>query len=312
MREFKGKFWTRKRSRQVFIFLMLLIPVSHFIFTWALNLNMIPMAFKNYTTSISGEFWGWDKLFENFQGIFRLYNTTDNMYNEWYALRNSLMVGGLSIFVLIPATLFFSYLLYMKMPGYKVWQVLMYVPCITSAIVLVLVYRSFVVYGPFDSILNRIGLSDIIPYEGWLSDKYAWTTIMIFNVWTGVSNNIVYYLSAMRRIPTEFMEAARMDGATEYQIFFKIVLPMVASSVLTLTLMGLGGIVSWGAISLMMMDSSYGICYTGSIGLSLLNWSTSRAFGTAAAYGLMITIIYAPIVIVLRKAIDKITAKIEG
>ena len=110
MREFKDKFWTRKRSRQAFIFLMLLIPVSHFIFTWTLNLNMIPMAFKNYSMSLSGEFWGWDKLFENFQGVFRLYNTTDNMYNEWYSLRNSLMVGGLSIFILIPVTLFFSYL----------------------------------------------------------------------------------------------------------------------------------------------------------------------------------------------------------
>ena len=312
MKEFKEKFWTRKRSRQLFIFLMMLIPVSHFIFTWALNLNMIPMAFKDYTTSLSGEFLGWDNLFANFQGIFRLYDTDNNMYHEWYALRNSLMIGGLSLFVLIPVTLFFSYLLYMKMPGYKVWQVLMYIPCITSAIVLVLVYRSFVVYGPFDSILNRIGLSELIPYEGWLSDKYAWTVIMIFNFWTGVSSNIVYYLSAMRRIPAEFMEAARMDGATEYQCFFKIVLPMVASSVLTLTLMGLGSIVSWGAVSLMMMEGSAGAHYTGAIGLSLLNWSTSRAFGTAAAYGLLITVIYAPIVIILRKAIDKITAKIEG
>lgn len=312
MKKSKKKFWTRKRSRQVFIFLMLLIPVSHFIFSWSLNLNMIPMAFKNYNMSLSGEFWGWDNLFENFKGVFRLYDSTNSMYHEGYALRNSLMVGALSIFVLIPLTLFFSYLLFMKMPGYKIWQVLMYIPCITSAIVLVLVYRSFVVYGAFDSILNHIGLSEIIPYEGWLSDKYAWNTIMVFNLWTGVSTNIVYYLSAMRRIPTEFLEAARVDGATEYQTFFKIVLPLIASSVLTLTLMGLGGIVSWGAISLMMMDSSGGISYTGAIGLSLINWSTARAYGTAAAYGLMITIVYAPIVIILRKLIDKVSAKIEG
>ena len=304
--------WTRKRSRQLFIILMLAWPIAHFIFSWSLNFNMIFMSFKNYTENMAGEFWGWDNLFANFEGVFRLYRTDDRIYTEWYALRNSLTIGAMCLFLLIPIALFFSYLLYIKVPGYKIWQILIYVPCITSAVVLVLVFRSFVVHGPFNAILNYIGQGNLIPYEGWLSDDYAWNTILIFSIWTGISSNIVYYLSAMRRIPAEFIEAAKIDGASEYQIFLKIILPMVASTVMTLTIIGLGGIVSWGSVSLLMMDSADGIAYTGSIGLSLMNWSKSRAFGTAAAYGILVTIVFAPIIIGLRKLSDKITQKIEG
>ncbi len=308
MKNKKSFQWNKKRSRQLFIVLMLAWPVLHFIFTWALNFNMILMAFKDYTIDSSGIFVGW----ENFKGVFRLYETENNLFHEWHAVKNTLTLVPLILLINVPVSMIFSYLLYTRVSGYKVWQVLLYIPCITSAIVLILVFRSFVTGGPLNTILNQIGKGDWIPNEGWLGDKFAWPMLLIFSVWTGFSSNMVYFLSAMRRIPADFVEAAKIDGATEYQVFFKIVVPLSAPTVCTLINLNLAGIIGWATPAFLMMDSMAGISYTGTIGLSLMNWANSRQFGTAAAYGMLVTVIVAPILLTVRRWTEKLTERIEG
>ena len=306
MKTVKKSRWNRKRARQLFIFLMLAWPVAHFIFSWALNINMFVLAFQDFTTSVEGIFVG----FRNFRDIFRRFDT-ENVFSEWYAVRNTLSLLPLCILINLPISLIFSYLLYMKLPGYKIWQVLLYLPCITSAVVLVLVFRSFLIGGPFNTILNHIDMGHLIPFDGWLSDKYAWPVILIFSIWTGFSGNIIYFLSAMRRIPEDFVEAAKIDGATEYQVFMKVIFPLSMPTVSTLTMLGVAGLVGWAMPAFLMMDSMNGISYTGTVGLSLLNLSNARAYGTASAYGLIVSFIVAPILLTLRHWVNKMTAKYE-
>ena len=115
----------------------------------------------------------------------------------------------------------------------------------------------------------------------------------------------------MRRIPEEFIEAAKMDGATEYQIFFKIVFPLMLPSFANLTLLNVAELIGWAMPAFLMMDSMEGLNGTGTIGLSLLNWSNSRIFGTAAAYGLLVSAVFAPILMTVRKIVNKVTEAIE-
>ena len=278
---------------------------------WGINFSMIPMAFKSYENSVYGEFVGWDNLFTNFIGVFNLYNGEFRLNNEWYALRNTLSLFVLVLLINIPAALCYAYLVYAKVKGWKIWQTLLYLPNITSAIVLVFVFRGFILGGPLNTILNKLDLGHLIPYEGWLGPKYAWPMILIFSVWTGISNNLVFYLAAMRRIPDEFLEAARLDGATEYQLFFKIVFPLVFPSLVTLIQLELAGLIGWAMPSFLMMDSMEGYNYTGAIGLSLLNWSNSRNFGIASAYGLLVTVIIGPIMMIMRKMVNKVTEDVQ-
>lgn len=307
----KKRLLTRKQSRAIFIFLMLLWPVTHFVISWGINLSMIPMAFRTYGDSIAGEFVGWDRLLSNFEGIINLYKGEHKVYSEWIALRNTLSLYALVLFVNIPLSLTFAYLIYSKVPGWRMWQTLLYLPMIISAIVLVLVFRSFLLGGPFNTILNFLNLGDKIPYEGWLGPDTAWISIIIFSIWTGISSYLVYYLAAMRRIPDEFIEAARMDGATEYQIFFKIVFPLMLPSFANLTLLNVAELIGWSMPAFLMMDSMEGINGTGTIGLSLLNWSNSRIFGTAAAYGILVSAVFAPILMTVRKIVNKVTDTIQ-
>lgn len=298
----------RQKARSRFIFLMLAWPVVHFILSQFLNINMVYMAFNDYTLGAN------DPVFvglDNFEGIFRLFKP-EKIDNEWFAIRNTLSIYALIFFVCEPLSLMFSYLLYSKVKGYRWLRTLLYLPCITSAVVLVLIFKSFVTSGPVASIYSLLGIYDKIPNEGWLGPDTAWTIILIFSVWTGFSSGMIYYLSAMNRIPEDLIEASKLDGASELQIFFRIVLPLISSTICTMMTLTVASVFAWGMPSMLMMGNDYGMNQTGAVGLSVLRFTTAKNYGVAAAYGLMLTIVGAPITLGFRKLANKFEVDVES
>lgn len=293
----------RDRKRSLFIFLMLAWPVGHFIFTQCLNLNMFWMAFNDYTLGANNpNFVG----FGNFEGIFNLFDGS-LVESEWIAVRNSLSMGALVLFINVPIALLFAYLLYSKVPGNRWLRVILYLPCVTSAVVLVLIFQSFMESGPLNMIYNLLGILDKWPVEGWLGPNTAWNTILIFSVWTGFSQNMLYFLSSMNRIPEDYVEAARLDGATEPQIFFKIVFPLISSTVGTMVTISISAVFSWAMPAMLMMrGSTSGMNNTGTFGLSVLNFTMAKRYGIASAYGILLTLIAAPITLGVRWLTDKL------
>lgn len=297
----------RMQRRNLFIFIMLAIPVANFLLTQLLNVNMVIMAFNDYTFGANNpQFVGW----ENFKGVFRLFNP-EQVNNEWYAVRNSISLAFLTMFINAPISLAFAYLLYIKVKGYKWMRVVLYLPCVTSAVVLVLIFKSFMTSGPIDSIYSLLGIYDKLPNEGWLGEHTAWNTILIFSVWTGFSTNLMFFLSSMNRIPQDFIEAAKLDGASEPRIFFSIVLPLISSTVTTMLTLALASVFSWCMPSMLFMRNDSGMNYTGTLGLSILRYTSAKQYGTAAAYGLLLTLIGAPITLAIRKLGKKLQQDVE-
>lgn len=293
----------RERRRSIFIFLMLLWPVGHFIFSQALNINMFWMAFNDYTLGANHpNFIGID----NFEAVLKLFDSA-LVENEWVAVKNSLSMGALVLFVNVPIALIFAYLLYSKVPGNRWLRVILYLPCVTSAVVLVLIFQSFMESGPLKMIYNLLDIAEKWPVEGWLGPNTAWTTILIFSVWTGFSQNMLYFLSSMNRIPEDYVEAAKLDGATEPQIFFKIVLPLISSTVGTMLTISVSAVFSWAMPAMLMMrGSTSGMNNTGTFGLSVLNFTMAKRYGVASAYGILLTLIAAPITLGIRWLTDKL------
>ena len=297
----------RIQRRNLFIFLMLLMPVANFLLTQLLNVNMVIMAFNDYTFGANNpQFVG----FENFKGVFRLFNP-EQVNNEWYAVRNSISLAFLTLFINAPISLAFAYLLYIKVKGYKWMRVVLYLPCVTSAVVLVLIFKSFMTSGPMDSIYSILGIFDKLPNEGWLGEHTAWNTILIFSIWTGFSTNLMFFLSSMNRIPQDFIEAAKLDGASEPRIFFSIVLPLISSTVTTMLTLALASVFSWCMPSMLFMRNDSGMNYTGTLGLSILRYTSAKQYGIAAAYGLLLTLIGAPFTLAIRKLGKKLQQDVE-
>lgn len=297
-----------RRKRKIFIVLMLAYPVLHLFLEWYLNFNIVNMAFRDYSLDIiNGDFVG----FDNFEAVFKMFDPSLE-YPEYYALRNCLHLFLLVIFVNGPISLAFSYLLFLQVRGHKVLQYILYVPCITSAVVLVLAWRSVLQpNGPIEHFLTMIGQS--IPYEGFLGPNTAWGSIIIFSIWTGFSTNIIYFLSCMRRVPASYIEAAKLDGAGEFRVFMSIILPLASPTICTMLSLGIAGVFSWALPSLLMIPNAThnGEYFTGTMGLTILNLTTNHSYGLAAAYGLMLTLIATPLMLSIRKLANKLESNVE-
>ena len=286
-----------RRRRTLFAMLLIAWPVFMFVFAQVINMNMFYMAFHSYSrVDLDPQFVGW----ENFEGVFKMFDQT-KIVNEWQAVKNSVEVGFVTLCINAPVSLLFAYLIFSKVPGYKPLRALLYLPCVTSAVVLVLIFRNFFDYdGALHMIYQALGVGDKFPANGWFVQPYAWTAIQIFNIWTGFSQNMMFFLSSMNRVSDDFVEAAKLDGATEPQIFFKIVLPLISPTVVTMLTIALASVFGWGQQSLLFMDSMAASEGAGAIGLTMLNLAKSYNFGPASAYGVMLTLIGAPITLCFR------------
>lgn len=295
------------RRRRIFIAIMLAWPVLHLLLEWYLNFDIIWMAFRDYTFDIiNGEFVGID----NFKGIFNLFDSKTNTIPEYYALLHCLELMFLVIFINAPISLAFAYLLYLKVRGYKFLRFALYIPVITSAVVLVLAYRQvFQPGGPMNYAYNFLGLE--WPNGGFFSAENAWSSIIAFSVWTGVSTNIIYFLSCMRRVPESYIEAAKIDGASEPKVFFSIILPLASPTICTMISIGIAGVFSWALPSLLFVPQNSGGYNVGTMGLTILNFTTGRKYGLAAAYGILVTLLACPIMIGIRKIANKLEQAVE-
>ena len=295
------------RKRKIFIVLMLAWPVLHLFLEWYLNLDIIWMAFRDYTFDIiNGEFVGLD----NFKAIFQSFDPSKSIVPEYNSLIHCAELMFLVVFINAPISLAFAYLLYLQVKGYKILRYTLYIPVITSAVVLVLAYRQvFQPDGPINYLFNMLGIE--WPNAGFFSPDNAWSSIIAFSVWTGFSANIIYFLSCMRRVPDSYIEAAKLDGASEPSIFFKIILPLASPTICTMISIGIAGVFGWALPSLLFVPQNSGGYNVGTMGLSILNFTTGRRYGLAAAYGLLVTAMACPIMIGIRKISHKLENAVE-
>jgi len=84
--------------------------------------------------------------------------------------------------------------------------------------------------GVFNWALKELGIiTEGIP---WLtSSKFAMISIVIFSIWKFSGLHFLYYLIGFENIPVTYYEAARIDGAGEWTLFRKIVLPLLTPSI---------------------------------------------------------------------------------
>ena len=84
----------------------------------------------------------------------------------------------------------------------------------------------------------------------WLGDsKYFSTAVIIMSVWSGMGYGIILYTAALTNVNKSVIEAARIDGANNIQIFFKIILPAISGTSFYLLVMGVIGALQSFAIT---------------------------------------------------------------
>ncbi len=107
----------------------------------------------------------------------------------------------------------------------NLWRGIIFLPAVTSMVAIGRLWQyMYAEYGVINYALSLFGISPI----AWLSNsRLALPSIAIASVWYGVGWNVVVFLSGLQSIPIEYYEAARIDGASNWNCFVSITLPLL-------------------------------------------------------------------------------------
>jgi raffinose/stachyose/melibiose transport system permease protein len=107
-----------------------------------------------------------------------------------------------------------------------------------------------VLLDPFDGAVNQVLSWVGVTGPGWLTDpNLALFSVALVDVWKGVGLATLIYIAGIVAIPQEYYEAARVDGASAWQNFWSITLPLARPATVTVVLLSLiGGLRSFDLI----------------------------------------------------------------
>lgn len=159
---------------------------------------------------------------ENFRKLF----TGDPVF--WQCLSHNLMFLIVSLLIVIPLSLFFASVLAGRIRGAEVYRSVFLFPNVISVVAVAALW-SFVyhpTFGILNSLLKSIGLGRLA--TGWLGEpRYALLCVILTSIWYSLGFYIVLLLAGIKSIPTYFYEASALDGASWWQSFCHVTIPLV-------------------------------------------------------------------------------------
>lgn len=165
---------------------------------------------------------------------------TDSLF--WKTLKNNVYVIAASVFGQISIGLFIALLLNRKLKGLKIFRTIGFIPVILSSVVVALTWN--LIYnsetGLLNELLRKVGLDSLA--LNWLGDeKLAMISVSITIIWQFVGLYLIIFLAALQNIPDEIIEAAELDGASEWKKTMMIILPMMKETIFASLILAISG-----------------------------------------------------------------------
>ncbi len=208
-----------RKSRNRFIVLSLAIPVILLLmFVVYPSVDLVAMSFTS-----------WDGIspYRDFVGVGNYVDMFTKSPDLWLSLRNNFIYLAVHM-VMIPIELSIAVMLNTKFKGAGLVKTIAFLPFIINGVGMSYAFSYFFspVNGAFNDILTSLGLSSWI--QSWLSDpKVVNFVLASVSAWRFSGYHIVLFSTGLTSIPTEVMEAARIDGANARQQLWRIQLPSI-------------------------------------------------------------------------------------
>jgi len=156
----------------------------------------------------------------------------------WISMKNTIIftiahVSITTLMGLILAVFIFS----LKQPWKGLMTTIVFLPVMTSLIAISLVFRDLfsTVTGPLNYLFRFVGLG---PYNYLGDGTTAMVSLIGFTVWKGLGIYVVILMAGLTTIPRELLEAASIDGASEFQSFLKIKVPLLVPTLIYVIVTG--------------------------------------------------------------------------
>ena len=160
----------------------------------------------------------------------------------WNSVKNNLYVVLVSVLGQVPIALFFALLLNRKLKGAKLFRTIGFLPVVLSTVVISLTWS--LIYNSRNGLINEflgsIGLESLA--QNWLGDtKWTMASVLVVVVWQFIGLYLIIFLAALQNVPNEVLEAAKIDGASEWATTWKITIPMIWDTILVAIILCIAG-----------------------------------------------------------------------
>lgn len=146
-------------------------------------------------------------------------------------VRNSLLVTTYYVLLNIPAqtvlALLLALLMNKKFRGIGIFRTIYVVPWMATPVAMGIVWQWIFdpQYGSLNTFLGFFGLHGFT----WLSSlQLALPAVAAVNIWQYTGYNMLFFLAGLQNIPAELYEAAKIDGGSPFQSFFRLTLPLLS------------------------------------------------------------------------------------
>ena len=196
-------------------------------------------------------------------------------------------------------------LLNAKIKGRNLMRAIIYLPALVSAVIMGTMYYFIFQYdtGALNTILSALGLEKVVWFQ---NATTALIIILVVNSVQFVGTSMVIYLAGLQGLDQSVVEAASLDGASGWKMFWNITLPGLAPSFTTSVVLNLiGGLKLFDVIKVLTGGGPGYSTNSVSSYISIQYFDNQNA-GYAAAMGVVLFIIIAVVTTVMNKGLDKL------
>ena len=239
---------TKKKNSKTGAFWYLLPYFSLYgLFFFLPAILIFPISLTDWNIVGSPKFVG----IENYINVF-----SDRMFLR--SLQNTVTYTLVVTLILTTISLGLAILLNQKLRGVIISRTIVIMPYVISSAVTGILWKWMFDrnFGILNTYVQQIGFQPI----SWLSNpNIALWSIILVNVWWSVGFNTITFLAALQGIPEDLPQAAKVDGANPFQIFWYVTLPQLRPIILYL-------VVLCAANSFQMFDEAFVITQGGPLG----------------------------------------------
>jgi ABC-type sugar transport systems, permease components len=210
------------RRDKVLIGLMVGVPLTlDLVLIWGPTVASVVFSFTNWDGigAITGKnFVG----FKNYQFMFTGYTLF------WPAFTHNLIWLAWLTLIATPLGMLFAVLLDRELGGLTIYKSVFFLPVVLPLVVVGFIWE--LQYSPTDGFINNaFGVVKSGHLIDWLGDPHLnLFAVLVAASWRHIGYIMILYLAGLKSVDLSLREAARVDGATEVQTFFNVVLPVMA------------------------------------------------------------------------------------
>ena len=216
----------KSQNRTIFLFLLPALILFVGLLIAPIVMSLYYSFFKWNGMSAEREFIG----FSNYIQIFK-----DPIINVGSALVNAFVLAFLSVFIQLPFSLALALVLGKKIRGERAFLSIYFLPVLISTVVIgqlwLKIYNPD--YGIINSALRGLGLLGEKDFILWLGDTESKALVLgsvfVPTLWQYVGYHMLLLYAGVKGISPELREAAKLDGATDWQVNRYVVIPGIKS-----------------------------------------------------------------------------------